>query len=324
MLGRIVIILSVAHHIHGFAPPPDKCPEPDKSWLFTGTGLFTGEGELQLQEGKPHGSFVFEKASNVIAFMDRPGREAHTMTLPEVARAFEGREESNPPNGVLTITMKHGTHEESMVSIPVTLETHTYYPEMDKMGFTYTILGHFTPRQIEALYCQQCPLSIFVDNLFRTLYTWATPAPLSGVDAFDPGSCCNAGLQKINDGTMVAGPCKEGGGCTPCSSAWLSNTYCKTGQYCMEASALKKNTCKDFTTAWGISKGDIACDPNRGTCECPLGMTPKVNDENPPSSNGCARQHFPTTMCPNPARHFPTTRPYDPPAGAAQKMVGPP
>merc|ERR1712224_885595 len=96
-----------------------------------------------------------------------------------IVHAFEGVVESNPPNVVLTITERDATQEpeESMVSIPVMITSHTYEHEADRMEFTYAILGDATARQSAALQCQQCLVSIFVDNLFT-------------LDPFDPGTCC--------------------------------------------------------------------------------------------------------------------------------------
>ena len=133
--------------------------EPEKmSWLFSATGNFTGDRNA--------GSFVMEETANIIGFTDRPFRAAKPMALANVARQFEGAQEFNPPNAVLTITENSCTQEENVVSIPVTLRSHTYFEnEPDKMGFTYTLLGEVTTRQNEALQCQQCPLAIFVDGV---------------------------------------------------------------------------------------------------------------------------------------------------------------
>ena len=127
--------------------------------LFSATGLFTGS--------QPGSRFVMQETKNVIAFTDRPKRVAMSTTLETVAGLFDAEATHIPPNAVPTITAQGCTQDENVFSIPVTLQSHTFFEnEPDKMAFTYTLLGNVTAQESEALSaCQACPLAIFVDSI---------------------------------------------------------------------------------------------------------------------------------------------------------------
>ena len=84
---------------------------PPTSWLFTATGYYTG---------LTPSTFKMSGTTNIIAFTDRPNREAdYGMSLGQVATRFE-RESDNPPNAVVTVTSKDG----KKLSAAVTLREH--------------------------------------------------------------------------------------------------------------------------------------------------------------------------------------------------------
>ena len=153
---KTIILIACALRASAFAPSPE--PESG-TWLFSATGLFTGS-----QTGS---RFVMQETKNVIAFTDRPRREAFSTTLATVAGIFDSEDDHIPPNAVLTLTAQSCTQDENVFSIPVTLQSHTFFEnEPDKMAFTYTLLGNVTAQESEALSaCQACPLAIFVDSI---------------------------------------------------------------------------------------------------------------------------------------------------------------
>ena len=113
---------------------------------------------------------------------------------------------------------------------------------------------------------------------------------------FDPGTCCGGAGHYDIDGIEVAGPCRAAGdGCTPCHDAWGifgTDTYCQNGQYCRESGTFGTNDCVNYNPAWDL--GELVCNPDKGTCECPPGKTATKNEEYPPSSNGCAGPSAPS------------------------------
>jgi len=150
---KITILLPYFIAVRAFAPAPEPTPDPGppKSWLFSATGYYTGLAA---------NTFKMSGTTNIIAFTDRPSREAkYDMSLGDVVSLFH-QEPGNPPNAVVTVTTEGG----EILSAAMVLSDGSTM-NSDEMGFKFSILGEVDDNTRQKMGgCSMCKMSIFVDS----------------------------------------------------------------------------------------------------------------------------------------------------------------